>query len=80
MRLLSLLNLQASVLKWVAIPVSRGIFLTQESNPSLLHCRQILYHLNHQESLSGTVVKNPPATAGGQGSQVQPLGWEDPLE
>ena len=26
------------------------IFLTQGSNPSLLHCRQILYHLNHQGS------------------------------
>ena len=26
----------------------RGIFLTQGSNLGLLHCRQILYHLNHQ--------------------------------
>ena len=26
------------------------IFLTQGSNPGLLHCRQILYHLSHQES------------------------------
>ena len=25
-------------------------FPTQESNPSLLHCRQILYHLSHQGS------------------------------
>ena len=25
------------------------IFLTQGSNLSLLHCRQILYHLNHRE-------------------------------
>ena len=24
------------------------IFLTQGSNPGLLHCRQILYHLSHQ--------------------------------
>ena len=24
-----------------------GIFPTQGSNPGLLHCRQILYHLNH---------------------------------
>ena len=29
----------------------QGIFLTQGSNPGLLHCRQILYHLNHQGSL-----------------------------
>ena len=27
-----------------------GIFLTQESNPGILHCRQILYHLSHQGS------------------------------
>ena len=26
----------------------QGIFLTQGSNPSLLHCRQILYCLSHQ--------------------------------
>ena len=26
------------------------IFLTQGLNPGLLHCRQILYHLNHQGS------------------------------
>ena len=28
----------------------QGIFLTQGSNPGLLHCRQILYHLSHQRS------------------------------
>ena len=27
------------------------IFLTQGSNPCLPHCRQILYHLSHQENL-----------------------------
>ena len=26
----------------------QGIFLTQGSNPGLLHCRWILYHLSHQ--------------------------------
>ena len=26
------------------------IFPTQGSNPGLLHCKQILYHLSHQES------------------------------
>ena len=36
--------LQARILEWVAIPFSRGIFLTQRSNPGFLHCRQILYH------------------------------------
>ena len=28
----------------------QGIFPTQESNPDLLHCRQILHHLSHQGS------------------------------
>ena len=28
----------------------QGIFLTQALNPSILHCRQILYHLRHQRS------------------------------
>ena len=43
--------LQARILEWVAIPFSREIFLTQGSNLGLLHCRGILYHLGHQESL-----------------------------
>ena len=38
---------QAGMLEWVAIPVSRGIFLTQELSPGLLHSRRILYHLSH---------------------------------
>ena len=42
--------LQATILEWVAIPFSRGSSLTQGSNPGLLHCRQILYHLSQQES------------------------------
>ena len=28
----------------------QGIFPTQVSNPGLLHCRQFLYHLSHQEN------------------------------
>ena len=31
----------------------QGIFLMQGSNPSLLHCRLILYHLSHQGSPRG---------------------------
>ena len=42
--------LQARILDQVAIPFSRGIFPTQESNPGLLHYRRILYHLSHQGS------------------------------
>ena len=39
--------LQARILEWVAVPSSRGIFLTQGLNLHLLrllHCRWILYH------------------------------------
>ena len=43
--------LQARILEWVAIPLLQGIFPTQGSNLALcLHCRQILYCLNHQGS------------------------------
>ena len=43
--------LQARILQWVAIPFSRGSSgLTQESNLSLLHCRQILYQLSSEGS------------------------------
>ena len=38
--------LLARILEWVAISFSRVIFLTQGSNPGLLHCRQVLYHLS----------------------------------
>ena len=38
---------QARILGWVAIPFSRGSFLTQGSNLDLLYCRQILYCLSH---------------------------------
>ena len=44
--------LQARMLEWVAMPSFRVIFLTQGSYLSLLHCRQILYHLNHKRSPS----------------------------
>ena len=37
---------------WSGLPFSSpGIFLTQGSNPGLLHFRQFLYHLNHQGSM-----------------------------
>ena len=38
---------------WSGLPCpSPGIFPIQESNPGLLYCRQILYHLSHQGSPS----------------------------
>jgi len=39
--------LQATILEWVPIPFSRGIFPSQGSNPGLPPCRQILYHMSH---------------------------------
>ena len=33
-----------------SLSLLQGIFPTQGSNPGLLHCRRILYHLCHQES------------------------------
>ena len=41
--------LQARILESVSShSLLQGIFPTQGSNPGLLHCRQILYHLSHQ--------------------------------
>ena len=41
--------LQSRILERVAISFSRS-FPTQESNPGLLHCRQILYPLSYERS------------------------------
>ena len=49
---------QARVLEWVAISFSRGIFLTQGSNPGLLHCRQMFYHLSYQGNMFSSNIKN----------------------
>ena len=46
---LSMGILQAGILEWVAVLSSRGS--SQASNPTLPHCRQILYHLSHKGSL-----------------------------
>jgi len=42
--------LQVRLLEWGCHTLLQGIFPTQGSNPGLLYCRQILYHLSHQES------------------------------
>ena len=50
--------LQARILEWVAVPFSRRSsqgrdriqISTQESNPDLPHCGQILYQLSHKGS------------------------------
>ena len=48
------------ILESAAMPFSR-IFLTQELNLALLHCRQILYQLSHQGSPLRTVLKCIPS-------------------
>ena len=47
-------------MKWIAIPFPRGIFPTQESNPGLPHCRQILYCLSRQGSPFPTWLGSKP--------------------
>ena len=48
--------LQARILTGVGCHfLLQGIFLTQGSNPGLLHCGQILYHLSHQQSPKSSV-------------------------
>ena len=36
-----------------SLSLLQGIFPTQKSNPGLLHCRQILYQLNHKTNSNG---------------------------
>ena len=49
--------LQARILEWVSypfprdrLPILQGNLLTQESNWSLLNCRQVLYQLSYPGS------------------------------
>ena len=65
----------------------QGIFLTQASNPGLLHCSWILYHLSDQGSLSCSAP--PPLLSGGDvlspvlgsgGEQTLPSGPYNPEE
>ena len=70
----------------------QGIFLTQELNPCLPHCRQILYHLSHQKSPKHTIHNFYLASQLAQWQRIclsmqetqetliLSLGWEDPLE
>ena len=45
-----------------SLSLHQGIFLTQDSNPGLLHCRQILYKLSYKGSpriLEGLPIPSP---------------------
>ena len=53
-------TLQARILEWVAFSFSRGSSPTQGSNPGLPHCRQILYQLGYEESVTDGSLKWAP--------------------
>ena len=61
----------------------QGIFPIQVSNPGLLHCRQILYHLSHQgsptqrRSSSKSDLQTFSHDAPGGGG-CPPINWHDP--
>ena len=55
--------LQARTLEWIAIPFSKRNFTTQGSNPGLLPCRQILYHLSDREFFSAQPSLGPALTS-----------------
>ena len=60
----------------------QGIFTTQGSNPGLLHCKWIFYHLSHQEVIPWCI--RGKEYRSGQCLQMQEtgnrcLGQEDPL-
>ena len=43
-------TLQERILEWAAIPFSSGSSQPRDQTLVLQHCRQILYHLSHQET------------------------------
>ena len=54
-----------------------GVFLTQGSNPGLLHCRQILYHLSYEGSFKRlSVISQVLASLGAVNSFIL---WEPAL-
>ena len=60
----------------------QGSFLTQGSNPGLLHCRQTLYHLSHEGTHDPVVVilKNKKQIAGSKRGKNNIEMGADPLE
>ena len=54
----------------------QGIFPTQGSNPGLLHCRQTLYPLSHQESPSSSILKPKERQGRKRGDGETKLGFD----
>jgi len=59
--------------EWRILSLLQQMFLTQESNQSLLHCRRILYQLSHQGSPTIQVwpKSNPLHLHSGNDKQIQ---------
>ena len=51
--------LQERILEQVAIPFSRGSSLPKHWTAGLLYCRQILYHLSHQDCVEVFQILSP---------------------
>ena len=69
----------------VSLSLPQGIFLTQESNWGLLHCKQILYQLSYQESplysLDLTYLTKDHLSCGeGNGNPLQYSCLENPMD
>ena len=47
--------LQARILEWFSLSLLHRIFLNQELNWGLLHCRRILYQLSYEGSPNQTL-------------------------
>ena len=53
----------------------QGVFLTQESNPGLLHCRQVLYQLSYNGRPSSTWTSSKSITEEGNTVSHIPGPW-----
>ena len=65
--------LQAKLLEWVSMPFSRGLVPAQESNPGLLYCWWILYHLTTREACVCPVLGVSSPFRSPQGMDQSPL-------
>ena len=70
------------MLEWLAMPL-QGSFPTQGSNPGLLRCRQILYHVSHPETACnaghlGWIPGSERSPGEGNGTHSSNLAWRTP--
>ena len=64
---------------WIGLPFpSLGIFPTEGLNPGILHCRQMLYPLNHRDPVSIPGWERSPGE--GNGNPLQYSCLENPMD